>query len=264
YRSQRRQGSKPFSKGYIPSFDEAIIGKLAEIEQDLRPDHGMLNLFPEDDGMASIEILHGSSLHILPTLPDAAFDVLITSPPYLNRYDYTRTYALELALLGVGEVDLRALRQAMISCTVENQFKAGLADQIPAKQYQAALTALTAQPELQSILAYLEQQKTIGALNNVGIPRMVRNYFFEMALIIVEAARVLKAGAPFVMVNDNVRYSGVTIPVDLILSEFAERAGFDVDVIWVLPTGKGNSSQQMGLHGREELRKCIYVWRRRV
>jgi hypothetical protein len=30
----------------------------------------------------------------------------------------------------------------------------------------------------------------------------------------------------------------------------------------VLPTGKGNSSQQMGLHGRDMLRKCIYVWRK--
>lgn len=25
---------------------------------------------------------------------------------------------------------------------------------------------------------------------------------------------------------------------------------------------KGNSSQQMGQHGREPLRKCVYVWRR--
>jgi len=30
----------------------------------------------------------------------------------------------------------------------------------------------------------------------------------------------------------------------------------------VLPNGKGNSSQQMGEHGREELRKCVYVWRK--
>jgi site-specific DNA-methyltransferase (cytosine-N4-specific) len=54
----------------------------------------------------------------------------------------------------------------------------------------------------------------------------------------------------------------VHIPVDLILSEIAQRAGFDVEVIWVLPIGKGNSSQQMRAHGREELRKCVYVWRR--
>ena len=64
------------------------------------------------------------------------------------------------------------------------------------------------------------------------------------------------------MVNDNVRYAGANIPVDLILSDIAQGAGFDVEKIWVLPTGKGNSSQQMGTHGREELRKCVYVWRK--
>ena len=91
---------------------------------------------------------------------------------------------------------------------------------------------------------------------------MVRNYFFEIALIIFECSRVLKSGAPLIMVNDNVRYEGANIPVDLILSSIAQDAGFEVEKIWVLPNGKGNSSQQMGIHGREETRKCVYVWRR--
>ena len=55
------------------------------------------------------------------------------------------------------------------------------------------------------------------------------------------------------MVNDNVRYQGAHVPVDLILSDFAEQAGFDVEAIWVLPIGKGNSSQQMGLSGDVKL-----------
>ncbi len=65
------------------------------------------------------------------------------------------------------------------------------------------------------------------------------------------------------MVNDNVRYQGAHLPVDLILSDFAQAAGLDVETIWVLPRGKGNSSQQMARHGRQELRKCVYVWRKR-
>lgn len=64
------------------------------------------------------------------------------------------------------------------------------------------------------------------------------------------------------MVNDNVRYEGANIPVDLILSEIAGKAGLALERIWVLPNGKGNSSQQMGEHGREEMRKCVYMWRR--
>ena len=91
---------------------------------------------------------------------------------------------------------------------------------------------------------------------------MVRGYFYEMACIIAECARVLKPQAPLFMVNDNVRYAGASISVDMILSDFAEKLGFSVENILVLPDGKGNSSQQMGVHGREPLRKCVYVWRK--
>lgn len=61
------------------------------------------------------------------------------------------------------------------------------------------------------------------------------------------------------MVNDNVRYAGASVSVDLILSAMAESLGFEVEHILVLPNGKGNSSRQMGQHGREALRKCTYI-----
>ena len=47
----------------------------------------------------------------------------MTSPPYCNRYDYTRTYALELAMLGLTQAEVSGLRQEMLSCTVENREK---------------------------------------------------------------------------------------------------------------------------------------------
>ena len=62
------------------------------------------------------------------------------------------------------------------------------------------------------------------------------------------------------MVNDNVRYHGEEVPVDLILSDFAEQWGLRCKEIWTLQRGKGNSSQQMGKFGRVELRKAVYHW----
>ena len=91
---------------------------------------------------------------------------------------------------------------------------------------------------------------------------MIRNYFLESALVIFEMARVLAFGGRVVLVNDNVQYSGEEVPVDLILSDFAERAGLTTEHIWTLGRGKGNSSQQMAAHGRRELRKCAYVWQK--
>jgi DNA modification methylase len=262
YRSGRTWGKKQFSKGVISEFTLAISAKLDQIANDLRCGHSQLPGFWPTKNPEKITLIQGSCLDILPKLDMESFDGLVTSPPYCNRYDYTRTYALELAMLGVGEEEIRSLRQAMLSCTVENREKEDLGKKVGETQLQLAINAFQSQELLNLILDYLDSCRKEGLLNNNGVPRMVRNYFKELAVVIFECARLLKPGAPFVMVNDNVRYQGVHIPVDLILSEIAQKAGFDIEAIWVLPIGKGNSSQQMKAHGREELRKCVYVWRR--
>jgi DNA modification methylase len=259
YRSSRRQGQRPFNKGQILSFNQAICAKLNEIIFDLAAAQQGTGLFPVEQLHGGTNLYAGSCLTTLPTLPDCAYDAVITSPPYCNRYDYTRTYALELALLGVGEKELTELRQQMLSCTVENRAKDLLAMN---PRWAAAINATDRQALLQAILRYLDEQKAQGQLNNNGIPRMVRGYFYEMACVIAECARVLKPGAPLLMVNDNVRYAGASISVDMILSDIAENLGFHVEKILVLPNGKGNSSQQMGQHGRAPVRKCVYIWRK--
>jgi len=260
HRSGRKQGNRPFDKGEISGFEQAITRKLNDILTDLSLTPLQPSLFQNGHGdHGEITLLNGSCLEIMPHLGIERYDAIVTSPPYCNRYDYTRTYALELALLGVDEQELLKLRQAMLSCTVENRSK-DLIGMNP--QWRAAIDAADSQELLQAILAYLDHQRKIGALNNTGIPRMVRGYFYEMACVIAESARVLKPGAPLLMVNDNVRYAGASISVDMILSALAERLGFVVENILVLPGGKGNSSQQMGEHGREPLRKCVYIWRK--
>jgi DNA modification methylase len=260
YRSGRRVGGKVFDKGEILSFDKAMTGKLNEIVSDLREAEAPTDLFATPHSKADLVLHQGSCLDILPRLKAKSYDCLVTSPPYCNRYDYTRTYALELALLGVDEAELVKLRQEMLSCTVENRAKDLLALN---PKWKSAIAAADHQVLLQTVLAYLDTQKQLDLLNNNGIARMVRGYFYEMACIIAECARVLKPKAPLIMVNDNVRYAGASISVDIILSEIAEALGFVTEQIFVLPNGKGNSSQQMGAHGRDPLRKCVYLWRKR-
>jgi DNA modification methylase len=259
YRAGRCQGRKVFDKGEILDFDKAMTNKLHEIVADLRSVELPENLFATTRCKADVRLYDGSCLRILPHLSAESYDCVVTSPPYCNRYDYTRTYALELALLGVDERHLLRLRQEMLSCTVENRSK-DLLTLNP--EWKQAVLAADQQTLLQNILAYLDSQKDLNLLNNNGIPRMVRGYFYEMACVIFELARVLKRGAPLIMVNDNVRYAGASVSVDIILSEIAEELGLRAEKILVLPNGKGNSSQQMGAHGREVLRKCVYVWQK--
>lgn len=259
YRSGRRQGKKPFNKGTILSFEKATCDKIDEIVFDLQTRGKQKALFTSKHPHGTINLYSGSCLDILPTIPTGMYDAIVTSPPYCNRYDYTRTYALELALQGISELELVHLRQQMLSCTVENRAKDLLRIN---PQWRKAITVADHQELLQSILKYLDDQKAQGMLNNNGIPRMVRGYFYEMACVIAECARVMKPNALLFMVNDNVRYAGAGISVDMILSNIAEKLGFHVENILILPTGKGNSSQQMGEYGRKLLRKCVYVWRK--
>jgi DNA modification methylase len=260
YRSNKRPTSKPFNKGVIKTFDDAILFKLNEMLTDLL-EFDVVSPSRNIKDSGQIEIISGSCLDHLPKL-EKQFDLIITSPPYCNRYDYTRTYALELALLEVGEKKLRELRQTMLSCTVENKDKTDLQEKFTKNVYIKALKAFGTQKSLKTILDYLSELKKEGQLNNGGIVRMIKNYFFELSLIIHEAYEKTTKGGYFIMVNDNVRYAGIEVPVDLILSEFAQNAGYKVETIDVLPRGKGNSSQQMGKHGRSEIRKCVYIWKK--
>lgn len=264
HRSSRKLSGRSFDKGVIQPFAVAYSAKLLQMVEDVAQTSVSEDLFhvleqPRQPQQHRIVLYPGSCLEHLPRLPDEHFDAIITSPPYCNRYDYTRTYALELALLGCDEAGLVALRQQMLSCTVENREK-DLRAMHPV--WNRALVAVESHATLQRVLDYLERLKAANQLNNNGIPRMVKGYFQELACVVQECARVLKPGAALIMVNDNVRYAGIAIPVDLILSDLALALGLRVESILVLPNGKGNSSQQMGEHGRHELRKCVYVWRK--
>ena len=192
----------------------------------------------------------------LPNLLDNSIDAVITSPPYANRYDYTRTYALELAWLGYDNRKISELRQRLLSATVENRSKRAEL----AAGHTDALARFDRHPAIAEITDALEAANGRKELPNPHVIRLVRNYSMEMTVVIAELSRLCRPGASVFMVNDNVQYHGEEAPVDLILSDLAEQCGFRTEAIWTLARGKGNASQQMGRFGRRELRKCVYWW----
>lgn len=60
-----------------------------------------------DTVRAEIDFIPRSALYELPLVEENKLKGVITSPPYCNRYDYTRTYALELVYLGLGEEEVK-------------------------------------------------------------------------------------------------------------------------------------------------------------
>jgi DNA modification methylase len=254
YRSGRNLKSK-FNKGAIHVFKDRLFEKLENIREDI----GNISEASHPD----FNLISGSCLYKLQDLKSESVNLVITSPPYCNRYDYTRTYALELAFTGVDDKKIKELRQTLLSATVENKskyfdLKSLYIEKGKLTQFEKIVAVHRNHPVLSEIIKNLNSCRDV--LNNKNIPGMINNYFFEMNFVINELARTLKTGGKVVMVNDNVQYNGNEIPVDLILSDFAREAGLTTEVIWVLEKGKGNSSQQMGIHGRNEIRKCVYVW----
>jgi DNA modification methylase len=280
-RSGRSLGKKKFNKGIILTFHDAIDKKLKQIVSDLETcltQQYLLGdiispqlLVEKQSNVENLEpeLNQGSCLEILPKMQASNIDFVLTSPPYANRYDYTRTYALELVFLGCNEEKVKQLRQKMLSCTVENRDKRAQLEQYYTdmgrkQEFLRIDSTFQQQAALQEVLTILEVYRKEGKLNNKNIARMVCNYFYEMCFVIYELARILKNGGIVAMVNDNVRYAGEEVPVDLILSDIAESFGLFTRYIWTLGRGKGNSSQQMGNHGRSELRKCVYIWEKKV
>ena len=253
-RSGRSLRSK-LHKGHLPTLSHALERRLADITHDLP-------FLSQEYRGARPHLIDGSSLRRLKDLPSESFDAVVTSPPYANRYDYTRTYALELVFLGYDDSDIKRLRQDLLSATVENKSKRDLL----AREYDGSSLVASAfemadgQGALQESLDCLKREA--ANLSNRNVIGLIENYFTEMAVVICELGRLVRSGGSVFMVNDNVRYHGQEIPVDLILSDFAEQAGFSCECIRTLTRGKGNSSQQMGRFGRSELRKCIYHWRK--
>jgi len=269
-RSKRELSGKVFDKGKILSFEEAMNQKLKQILIDLSSstNYSLFETFENKvQKEGQVKIVEGSCLEELPKIEGNVFDFIITSPPYCNRYDYTRTYALELVYLGYDSEQVRNLRQAMLSCTVENKEKIDYLHQFynsigRPETFEKVLAVYNKSSAMAEVNLMLDKLNKLEELNNTNIPRMVKNYFLEMCCVISEMARITKRGGYCVMVNDNVRYGGEEIPVDLILSEFAENFGYSINKIFVLPKGKGNSSQQMGNYGRTEVRKCVYLWQK--
>lgn len=214
---------------------------------------------------AEIKFKLASVLYELPKLGDNFLKGVITSPPYCNRYDYTRTYALELVYLGLGEQEVKDMRQGLLSCTVEsrsklNELKRHYENIGQRDRFDYICRIINENAAFKEIMYALKERKKNGDLNNNGVIRMVEGYFTELAFIYAELYRVCKAGAMVAFVNDNVRYGGEVIPVDFLSSSLAEQFGFKVKKIYSLKQQKGNSSQQMAKFGRVALRKSITIW----
>lgn len=171
------------------------------------------------------------------------YDAIITSPPYPNRHDYTRIYSLELVFDFIKDNDsLKKIRYETIRSHVEARKK------YEANGYRAP-----------SVLKQLISQIQKNGVNNNQVIDMLNGYFEDMYLALSEMSKRLNKNGNVALVVSNVRFSGINIPVDEILSQIGKQAGLNPKGIW-LARYRGNSSQQMKTYNRTPSRESIVIW----
>ena len=183
------------------------------------------------------EFLTGSSLELLRGFPDGAFDMVMTSPLYANRYELhtnLRTGA-RLACVRSGTT-----LPSCDSVCCRQRSKINLSWSGCRETYQEdptvvedAIDMYRSQAAIGEVLDILREH--VGDLGNRHVIRLIESYFLEMSLIVAELGRIVRPGGTVIMVNDNVQYHGVQVPVDLILSDLAGQSGFRCRKIWRLP-----------------------------
>ena len=265
--AREKAGKKPLPKHHcrevVGNIKDAVTDELQHVLSDIK----MIQANETGETRAVIHYKQNSVLFELPQMEDDYLKGIITSPPYCNRYDYTRTYALELVYLGIGEEAIKDMRQSLLSCTVESKPKIEALREhyksIGAEdRFEYIYSTIKQNAAFKEILNAMEMRKANGDLNNKGVLRMVEGYFTELAFIYAELYRICKKGAMVAFVNDNVRYGGEVIPVDYLSTNFAEQFGFTPVKVYCLKQQKGNSSQQMKKYGRVALRKSVTIWKK--
>ncbi|MCP4591101.1 MAG: hypothetical protein GY842_10175 [bacterium] len=195
-----------------PPLSAALDSTLAMIAEDLRVPLPRLNPVQQGDARRLKEI------------ESASIGGVLTSPPYLSRYDYTRAQ--------------RPLEQVYAHWYADRSPNQRRSDQMAAHP-GASSRRTAASPPHPSVV------ECVGALVAGGEEKLsvvVQAYFQDLAEVLTACRRVLRTSAPCWIVIGGARLKGVYVPADLILAEMAESHGFAVVDIHVarrlIPSGR--------------------------
>jgi DNA modification methylase len=165
-------------------------------------------------------ILTGDARTILSNTDIEKFKLCITSPPYLNTFDYTDIYRPELFLgqFVKSREDLYNLRLRTIRSHIQAKWD------IPSVSNFGEL--------YKNSMKYILQHEK--ELMHKRIPLMIQAYFEDMLNILKQLRNKAKKNAQLWMIVSNSAYADKEIPVDLIIAEMADLANWKLKEVGVL------------------------------
>lgn len=161
-------------------------------------------------------------------IPDASVDLVISSPPYLNNYDYADRTRLETYFFGFAsrwkDITSQVRDKLIMSATTQVKKDSLTPIDILDQRLKEGVT-----PEI-----YNQLIQAVDCLSKLRLTRsgkkkydyMVAGYFDDMFQVLKELYRVLKRSSACVLILGDSAPYGVHIPTDTILGEIAIRVGF--------------------------------------
>lgn len=193
---------------------EAWLARVNAMVEDLRR-------LPRRDGTTAQTFL-ADARHVPELLDPESVDAVITSPPYPNEKDYSRTTRLETVLLGFVQntADLRTLKKTLIRSNTRNVYKTDDDD-----------VWVQGRGEIESLAREIEERRMmLGKTSGFErlYHRVTKLYFGGMARHLETLKRVLKPGAKLAyVVGDQASYLRVMIRTGQILAEVAKSQGYE-------------------------------------
>lgn len=205
------------SKSKVLDPFEAYQGKVSEIFEDIR---SLRSTFGKN---SHSKVLREDARNIT-SIPDKWADMVVTSPPYANNYDYADAMRLEMLfwndINGWKDLQNKVSVNLIRACT---QHVSTLKNDI--NDYLASQLLLPIRDEISEKYELLKaEREKHGGKKNYHM--MIAAYFYDMAQVFHSLNRVTADDCRMCFVIGDSAPYGVYIPVDEWLGRLAQSAGF--------------------------------------
>jgi hypothetical protein len=194
-------------------------------------------------------VYRADSRDLRTVLRPASVDAVVTSPPYPNEKDYTRTTRLESVLLGFirDKHDLRMLKRNLVRSNTRNVYKDDCDD-----------VAVAENMEVQRIATDIEKRrKELGKTSGFErlYARVTKLYFGGMSSHLSDLRQILRPGARLAyVVGDQASYLRIMIRTGQLLAKIAASLGYEVVAADLFRTRLATAT-------REQLREEVLLLR---
>lgn len=192
--------------------------------------------------------LFGKSSEVMSELKDGTVSIVVTSPPYLNNFDFAEMTRMQLYFWGMasswGEITEKVRSRLVVNTTTALKGHKHLQ-----QAYQNEIPSVV-HKELQQIVSSLRERRSQKA-GRKEYDLLVYPYFAQMTRIFKECFRVTRSGASIhIMIADSALY-GIHIKAPQILAQILEEIGFN-DVNCKLVRNRGHRWVLEKREGSEE------------